>query len=123
MRRFLTATLLSTAIAVAGTSFATAGAVCKPKLTVKDIRFSEVQRETQERRWTAIVSADASRCATTAGYFDLGVVRQKENGVELQFREQFIWSAPAMMIGIDFWTDEAVEDYWIDSVQDCPCAK
>ena len=90
---------------------------------MKDIRFSEVQRETQERRWTAIVSADASRCATTAGYFDLGVVRQKENGVELQFREQFIWSAPAMMIGIDFWTDEAVEDYWIDSVQDCPCAK
>ena len=123
MRRFLTASLLAAAIAVSGMSFAAAGAVCKPKLTVKDIRFSEVQRDTQERRWTATVAADASRCASTAGYFDLGILRQKENGVELQFREQFIWSAPTVMVGIDFWADEAVEDYWIEGVQPCPCAK
>jgi len=123
MRQLLTASFLAAAIAVSGTSFVAAGPVCKPKLTVKDIKFAEVQRETQERRWTAIVAADASRCATTAGYFDLGVVRQKENGVELEFREQFIWSAPTVTIGIDFWSDEAVEDYWIDSVQACPCAK
>jgi hypothetical protein len=121
MRRFLKTSLLAAAIAATHTSFAAAGPVCKPKLTVGDIKFSEVQRDTQERRWTAIVTADASRCATTAGYFDLGVVRQKENAVELQFREQFVWSAPAVMIGIDFWADEAVEDYWIDSVQACPC--
>src|SRR5262245_57605631 len=123
MRRFLTSMLLASAMAVSGTSFVAAGPACKPKLTVKNIQFSEVHRETQERRWTATVAADASRCATTAGYFDLGVVRQKENGVEQQFREQFIWSAPTVMIGIDFWADEAVEDYWIDSVQACPCAK
>jgi hypothetical protein len=122
MRQFLTASLLATAMAVSGTSLAAAGPVCKPQLTVKDIRFSEVQRETQERRWTATVSADASRCATTAGYFELGVLRQKENGVELQFREQFVWSAPTVLIGIDFWADEAMEDYWIDSIQTCPCA-
>jgi hypothetical protein len=122
MRRFLTPLLLAAAMAVSGTSFSAAGPVCKPKLTVKDIRLSDVQRGTQERRWTATVSADASRCATTAGYFDLGVLRQKENAVELQFREQFVWSAPTVMIGIDFWADEAVEDYWIDGVQACPCA-
>jgi hypothetical protein len=123
MRQFLKALLLSAALAAVHTPIATAGAVCKPKLSVKDVQFSEVQRDTQERRWTATVSADASRCATTAGYFDLGVLRQKENAVELEFREQFIWSAPTVMIGIDFWTDEAVEDYWIDSIQACPCAK
>ena len=123
MRQFLTASLLAIAAAASGISVAAAGPVCKPKLTVTDIRLSDVQRETQERRWTATVSADASRCATTAGYFDLGVLRQKENGVELQFREQFAWSAPAVMIGIDFWADEAVEDHWIDGVQACPCAK
>jgi hypothetical protein len=123
MRRFLTISLLVAAMAASGTSFTAAGPACKPNLTVKDIRFSDVQRGTQERRWTATVSADASRCATTAGYFDLGVLRQKENAVELEFREQFIWSAPAMTIGIEFWADEAVEDYWIDSVQACPCAK
>jgi hypothetical protein len=122
MRRFLTTSLLAAAMAVSGTSFAAAGEVCKPKLTVKDTRFSDAQRDTQERRWTATVSADASRCATTAGYFDLGVLRQKENAVELEFREQFIWSAPTVMIGINFWVDEAVEDHWIDSVQACPCA-
>ena len=121
MRQFLKASLLATVVAISGTSFAAAGPVCKPKLAVKDIQFSEVQRETQERRWTATVSADASRCATTAGYFDLGVVRQKENGVEVQFREQFIWSAPTVMIGIDFWADEAVEGYRLTSVAPCPC--
>ena len=123
MRQFLKTLLLSAALAAAHTSIAAAGPVCKPKLSVTNIQFSDVQRETQERRWTATVSADASRCATTAGYFDLGVLRQKENGVELEFREQFIWSAPAVMIGVDFWADEAVEDYWIDSIQACPCAK
>jgi hypothetical protein len=26
-------------------------------------------------------------------------------------------------VGVDFWADEAVEHYWIDSVQACPCAR
>jgi len=123
MRTLLKTLMLSAAFAAAHASLAAGGGLCKPKLSVQNVRFSDVQRETQERRWTATVAADASRCATTAGYFDLGVLRQKENGVELEFREQFIWSAPTVMIGIDFWADEAVEAYWIDSIQACPCAK
>ena len=35
----------------------------------------------------ATVSADASRCATTAGYFEVGFSRLKENAMELEFRE------------------------------------
>jgi hypothetical protein len=122
MYRFLQAFVLITAVVVASASFAGDGPVCKPKLTLGNVTFSDVQRDTQERRWTLAVAADASRCASTAGYFDLGVVRQKENGGELQFREQFIWSAPTVLVGIDFWWDEAVEDYWVDSIQACPCA-
>jgi len=67
--------------------------------------------------------ADASRCATTAGYFEIGISRMKENSIELEFRQQFIWSSPSVTISVDFAADEAVEGYWIDSVQACPCAK
>ena len=97
--------------------------VCKPALAFKDIHFSKMQPPTLERRWTAIVAADASRCSTTAGYFEIGFSRLKENGIEIEFREQFIWSSPSVMVGVDFWADEAVESHWIDSVQACPCAK
>ena len=123
MRQSVSALFLILAIALTGTQPATAKQVCKPRLSVKQLHFSEVRPQTQERSWTAVVSVDASRCESTAGYFDLGVVRQKENGVELEFREQFIWSAPSTLVGIEFWSDEAVEDYWIDSVQACPCLK
>jgi len=102
---------------------AAGGQVCKPTLSFKEVQFSAMRPPTLERRWTAIVSVDASRCATTAGYFEVGISRQKENAVELEFREQFIWSSPAVMVGVDFWADEAVESHWIDSVQACPCAR
>ena len=97
--------------------------ICKPALTFTNVQFSEMQPPTLERRWTAIVSVDASHCATTAGYFDVGFSRLKETGIEVEFREQFIWSPPRVTVGVDFWADEAVESYWIDNVQACPCAK
>jgi hypothetical protein len=96
---------------------------CKPTLTFKEVKFSQMQPPTLERKWTAIVSADASRCATTAGYFEIGSRGRRKTASELEFREQFIWSAPSVLVGVDFWADEAVERYWIDSVQACLCAK
>jgi len=113
-------------ILACGLAFATpaaGGPACRPALTVKDAQLSPMQSPTLERRWTATVSADASRCATTAGYFEVGFSRQKENAMDLEFREQFIWSLPAVKVSVDLWADEAVETYWIDSVQACPCAK
>jgi hypothetical protein len=78
---------------------------------------------TLERKWTATVTVDASRCAANAsGYFDLGITRQKEGGYELDFREHFIWLAPSVKIGVDFAADEAVERYWIENVTPCRCA-
>jgi hypothetical protein len=114
--------LLAGSIGLFGVTQAIGRPVCKPTLAFKDVRFSEMQRPTLERRWTATVTADASRCATTAGYFEVGVSRMKESGYEIEFREQFIWSSPSVLIGIDFSADEAVETYWVDSVQACPCA-
>jgi hypothetical protein len=97
--------------------------VCRPALKVTDVQFTGMQPPYLDRRWSAIVRADASRCATTAGYFEIGISRMKEYGPELEFREQFIWSAPSVQISVDFAADEAVETYWIDSIQACPCAK
>jgi hypothetical protein len=34
---------------------------------------------TMERKWTAVLSVDASRCATTSGRFGIVFSRQKEN--------------------------------------------
>ena len=115
--------LLTGSIGLIGAAHAAGQPVCKPVLAVKDVRFSAMQPPTMERRWTAVVSVDASHCATTAGRFELGFSRLKENGMEVDFREKFVWSTPSVSIGVDFWADEAVENYWIDSVQACPCAR
>ena len=100
-----------------------AGSLCRPVLSVTRVAFSEVRPATLERRWTATVTADASKCASKAGYFEIGFLREKENSLPLEFREQFIWVEPLSLIGIDVWVDEAIEHAWIDSVQVCPCAR
>jgi hypothetical protein len=115
--------LLAGVIGVAGTAQAFDQQVCRPALAFTEVQLSPMQPPTRERRWTAKVLANASRCATTTGYFEIGFSRLKENGVEVEFREQFIWSAPFSLVGVDFWADEAVEAYWVDSVQACPCVK
>jgi hypothetical protein len=95
--------------------------VCRPILTIESTHLAAMQPLMGERKWTAIVSANASRCTTTAGYFELGFSRLKENGLELEFREQFIWSSPSVTVGLDFWADEAVEAVWFDKIDSCPC--
>ena len=103
-------------------STAFAEPVCRPVLSVSHATLSEVRPASMERRWTATISADASKCASKAGYFELGFLREKENSLPLEFREQFIWVGPSSLVGIDVWADEAVEHVWIDSIQPCPCA-
>ena len=55
------------------------------------------------------------------GYFEIGFSRLKENAVELEFREQFVWLPPEVKVSVDFWADEAVEAHWLDNVGQCPC--
>jgi hypothetical protein len=123
MNRSCISGLMAGLLCLVGTAQAIGQQTCRPALAFKEVQFSPMQLHTGERRWTAKVFADASRCATTAGYFEIGFSRLKENGVEVEFREQFIWSTPSSLVGVDFWADEAVESYWVDSVQACPCAK
>ena len=94
---------------------------CRPALAVKQIRFSEMTPPTLERKWTAVSSVDASRCATTSGRFEIVFSRLKENGVEIEFREQFMWRPDEVEVSVDFWADEAVERYWLNNIAACPC--
>ena len=124
MKRSWISVLLAGTIGLIGVTQAFGQQVCRPTLAVTEIKFSKWHLPSMERRWTAVVSVDASRCAVNSGgYFEIGFSRLKENGMEVDFREKFIWSTPAVNVGVDFWADEAVERYWIDSVQACPCAK
>jgi len=96
--------------------------ICRPVLTVTEVKFSKWQPPSVERTWTAVVSVDASRCApNSGGYFEIGFARQKENGMEAEFQEQFIWRSPSVEVSVDFWFDEAVEAYWFNRVPPCPC--
>ena len=96
--------------------------VCKPVLSFKEVRFSEMQPPTLQRTWTAVVSVDASGCAAgSTGHFEIVFSRLKEIGPEIEFREQFKWLPPSVKVAVDFWADEAVERYWIDNVSPCSC--
>ena len=96
---------------------------CRPKLAITNARLGEWRLPSMERKWTATVTADAGACTSTAGYFVIGFSRAKEYGPEVDFREQFVWNVPSVLVGVDFWADEAVDAVWIDSIQPCPCAR
>ena len=114
--------LLAGILGFVGVTQAVARQVCRPALAVTEVKFSKWQPPSLERRWTAVVSVDASRCAmNSGGYFEIGFSRLKENGMELEFHEQFIWLPPSVKVSVDFWADEAVERYWVDNVAPCTC--
>jgi hypothetical protein len=120
-RTFISAVVTS-ALSIASVEQAASQAACRPKLTVTGVQFSEMIPPTLERKWTATVMVDASRCApNSAGYFDIIFIRLKENAVDLEFREEFIWLPPSVKVGIDLWADEAVEQYWITNITPCTC--
>jgi hypothetical protein len=111
-------------VGLSGVTQALGQQLCRPALAVKDVQFSEMQAPTWERKWTAVISVDASRCTmNSTGSFEIVFSRTKENGVEIEFSEKFIWSAPTVTVAVDFWADEAVERYWISNVSACVCAR
>jgi hypothetical protein len=95
--------------------------ICKPTLGFREVRFSPMQPPTLERKWTAALSVDASRCATASGRFGIIFSRMKENAPEAEFIEHFTWKPGSMEVTVNFWADEAVEGYWLNDVAACPC--
>ena len=95
---------------------------CRPTLGFKEVHFSEMRPPTLERRWTAVVSVEASRCsANSKGDFEIVFTRLKENGPEIEFRERVVWRSPSVNAEVGFWADEAVDQYRIDNIAPCRC--
>jgi hypothetical protein len=117
------AILLTGCVLIVGTARAEAQRLCRPTLTITHVEFSDMRPPIRERTWTAVITVDASRCATSTGRFSIGFLRIKEDGGELEFRQSFTWSPPAVRVSVRFWADEAVESYWIDQIGPCLCER
>jgi hypothetical protein len=123
MPRRSTAALLAFAFALAGAPPAAGQAtICRPALAFRDVAFSAMRPPTLERRWSAVVTVDTARCASDRGAFEIAFTREKENAPDLEFSERFTWTAPAVTVAVDFWSDEAVAAYWFGAIAPCPCA-
>jgi hypothetical protein len=100
---------------------AVAQPLCMPALAVIETRFSEMQRPTLQRTWTARLSVDASRCAATSGPFGIAFSVLTENGPGVEVRQAFTWNAPFSEVSATFWADEAVERFGLADVAACLC--
>jgi hypothetical protein len=111
--------LLSGVVVLFGLAHAVGETLCKPAITFKQVRMSEI-RELQ-RRWTAVLHVDASSCATTSGRFSITFIRIKEMTPDLLFTEQFTWRPGQIEVSVELWADEAVHDFSIGYTSLCAC--
>jgi hypothetical protein len=111
--------LLAGSLVLFSLTQAAAGQLCKPVLSLRDVRTSEPRG--LQRTWTGVLVADASRCSTTFGQFDVQFTRLKESSPDLQFMERFTWVSGQSELSLDFWWDEWLEDSRIVSIAPCPC--
>ena len=124
------ASVLATIIGLISVRQAIGENLCRPTLTVNEVEFSAVMPPTLERTWSAVVAVDASACtADSKGYFEIVFTRLSENAPDLEFRKQFLWSAPSFVwqaspsvgVGLAFAADEAVAQYRIENITSCEC--
>jgi hypothetical protein len=122
MYRSYVTVCLASAIGIVSAIQAAGQQACRPALAVGHVELSPMRPPTLERKWTAVVSVDASGCATNSqGHFDIVFSRLKETGPDIEFRQRFMWRTPSVTVEVDFWADEAVQGYWLDNVAPCPC--
>jgi hypothetical protein len=120
MHRSSLSLLLAAGAGLLAASPAAAQQVCTPALSISEARLSEIRH--QHRTWTAAVSVDASRCTATSGRFEISFNRLKETGLDMNFVERFTWvHGGKVEVAVDFWADEAVQDYVINYVEPCIC--
>ena len=119
MHRSQSAFLLCSLFVASGAVLAGSQEVCKPALSLKDSEHSEVVRF--QRKWTGAFVVDASRCATTTGFFEVEFVRLKEIGPDLSFAERFMWNPGQTEVTLDLAWDEWVNAHRIGQVHPCPC--
>ena len=118
MRRSHPFFLLGASLITFGAMQAAAGELCKPVLSLRDVRISEPRN--LQRTWSGVLVADASLCSTTSGPFEIEFTRLKETAPDLRFSERFTWASGRSEVSIDKWWDEWFEDYRIAHIAACP---
>ena len=120
--RGYTSAFLATTIGVIGVTQAIGEDLCGPALALNKVQFSEMTPPTLERKWTAIVSVDASRCQkNSSGYFEIVFMRISEVAPDLEFRERYAWRPPSVKVAVNFAANEAVEQYRVENITSCAC--
>jgi len=120
--RGYTSAFLATTIGVIGVTQAIGEDLCGPALALNKVQFSEMTPPTLERKWTAIVSVDASRCQkNSSGYFEIDFTRISEVAPDLEFRERYAWRPPSVKVAVNFAANEAVELYRVENITSCAC--
>src|SRR5262249_17354538 len=116
--------IVASALGVTSISPVTGQPSCRPTLTVADVQFSAMIRPTLERKWTAIVSVDASLCQpSSSGYFEIFFTRLSELGPDLEFRERYAWRPPSVEVAVIFAANEAVQQFRVENITSCVCMK
>lgn len=124
MYRSLISGIVASALGPASIVPVNGGPLCRPKLDVINVNFSEMIPPTLERKWTAIVSVDASGCRTDSrGYFDITFTRLSETGPDLEFSERFAWRPPSVDVTVNFAANEAVQHFQVGKITSCVCIK
>ena len=120
--RIIISTILACTFGLMNLPPAIGEGLCRPTLAVGQGHMSPMRSPTLERKWTAVVSVDAARCAANSrGSFEIVFSQIKENGPDIEFRQRFVWQPPSVTIAVDFWADEAVQGFWIDDIAPCSC--
>jgi hypothetical protein len=124
MYRLLISGIVASTVGLASIAPVNGDPLCHPKLTVTDVQFSEMIPPTLERKWTAIVSIDDSRCQSkSTGDFQILFNRLSETGPDLEFSERFAWRPPSVEVVVKFSANESVQGYWVENVTSCVCRK
>jgi hypothetical protein len=90
--------VLATIIGLVSVRHAIGENLCRPDLTINEVKFSTMMPPTLERMWSAVVSVDPSACAADSkGSFEIVFTRLSENAPDLEFHKQYMWSAPSFV--------------------------
>jgi hypothetical protein len=100
---------------------ATAAPICKPHLAFRQVNFSPINYETMERRWSATLAVDASRCATTSGRFEILFVLMSETAPDDDLTRTFTWAPGLIDVAVDLTANEWFDGYWLQGIAACPC--
>jgi hypothetical protein len=123
MPRLSKSVWLSLFLAVLSVTQAFGQQLCDPTISFLSVHYPNRQQPKMDQTWAAVLSVDASRCATTSGRFAILFTQSREIGLSTKFREAFTWKPGSVEISREFWAEDEITDYKLVEIETCPCLK